>query len=408
MGDEGASARALREHGSIRKAAAALGVPASTLQNRLHRAALRGEIGGPPIPDIAKPPPGFAISRNGGEYDANGKLRRQWVGTRRDAGEEFAVPAGHVVKGESALVDPDGRVLAKWIKTREGSAAGLTEALHAAFARYDGAAPALPPPASADEKLLTVYPLPDLHFGMFAWGKETGANYDTAIARDLVTRIVRSLVEQSRPSKRAVLLGLGDYFHANDEKAATPGSGHRLDVDGRWMRVFDQGAGLAISLVETLARKHERVEVVFLPGNHDIDAARTLTVALSYFFSATGRITVNKLAGLHWYRRFGRVLLGATHGHTMKPDRMAMMLATDRARDWGETEHKHMFFGHVHHESAREVGPVRVESFNTPAAKDAYAAGAGYRSGRSMSAITFHVDDGEIGRHRVNISTPRT
>jgi hypothetical protein len=58
------------------------------------------------------------------------------------------------------------------------------------------------------------------------------------------------------------------------------------------------------------------------------------------------------------------VLLGATHGHTMKPDRMAMMLADDRAKDWGEADHRHFFFGHVHHESAREVAGVRVESFH--------------------------------------------
>jgi hypothetical protein len=88
----------------------------------------------------------------------------------------------------------------------------------------------------------------------------------------------------------------------------------------------------------------------------------------------------------------------------MKPERMAMVLATDRAKDWGETEYRHMFFGHVHHERAIEVGTVRIESFSTPAAKDAWTAAGGYRSGRAMSAITFHKDRGEIGRHRVNIS----
>lgn len=80
-----------------------------------------------------------------------------------------------------------------------------------------------------------------------------------------------------------------------------------------------------------------------------------------------------------------------------------MMLATDRAKDWGETVHRSFFFGHIHSETVKEVGTVRVESFNTPAAKDAYAAGGGWRSGRSMSSITFHRKDGEIGRQRVNI-----
>jgi hypothetical protein len=403
-----ADAAALAEHGSYRKAAKARGIAPGTLQGRIaqwrRRQALRGEVGAPPIPEIARPPEGFVVTRNSGEYDASGRLRRQWVGTERDAGEGFAVPPGHVVKGESALVDPDGRVLAKWIKTRaSGAGAPLVEALRAAFAEFRGAAPACPAPAATDADLLTVYPLPDLHFGMLAWGRESGENYDIRIATDLALRRVEALVAQSRPSARAVLLGLGDYFHANGVKAATPASGNQLDVDGRWAKVFTSGARLATALIDRIARRHQSLEVVMLPGNHDPDAAIALTVALALFYADNKRIVVNQEPGIAWYHRFGRVLLGATHGHTMKPDQMAMMLATDRAADWGETSHRAFFFGHVHHESAREVGPVRVESFSAPAARDAWNAAAGFRAGRALSAITYHREDGEIGRHRVNI-----
>ncbi|MGE8128499.1 hypothetical protein ACQKQD_16110 [Methylobacterium sp. NPDC080182] len=114
-------------------------------------------------------------------------------------------------------------------------------------------------------------------------------------------------------------------------------------------------------------------------------------------------MTVAGAPGDHWFRRFGKCLLGATHGHTMKPQQMAMMLATDRARDWGETDHRHMFFGHIHHETAKECGPVRVESFSSPAGKDVHAAAGGYRSSRALNAVTFHAEDGEVCRHRVNI-----
>ncbi len=367
------------------------------------RPALRGEIGGPPIPDIAKPPDGFVVSRNAGSYDASGNLLRQWIGTTRDAGDVFEVPAGHVVKGESALLDPSGRVLAKWVKTKEGAGEGFVESLRAAFAAYEGMAAPIPAPDHADNDLLTVYPIPDLHLGMHAWGKEVGADYDVKIAVATATAAVEALVAQSRPSRRAVILVLGDYFHANDAKNATPGSGHQLDVDGRWAKVFAAGARLAVAIVEIVARKHQDIEVKFLPGNHDPDASTSLTVALSLFYSATPRISVNDDPGIAWYRRFGAVLLGATHGHTMKADRMAMMLATDRAEDWGLSRHRHFFFGHIHSETAKEIGPVRVESFSAPAARDAWNAASGYRAGRALSALTFHAHHGEIGRHRVNI-----
>lgn len=388
-------------------AARQLGVSRETFRDQISAAmramAVMGELGGPPIPDIGKPPEGFVVRRNSAQYDAEGTLERQWVETGQGSIEGYQIPDGHVVKGESTLLDANGNVLVKWVKTKEGAGEGLIEALRAAFADYDGAAPAIPYPTDANDDLLTVYPLPDLHLGAYAWGRETGSSYDTDIAVQLAISSFTSLVAQSRPSKRAIILGLGDYFHANDEKNATPHSGNKLDVDGRWPKVFAAGAKLATALVDIVGRKHQSVEVVFLPGNHDPDAAICLTVALALFYSSTPRIEVHQEPGIAWYHRFGSVLLGATHGHTMKADRMAMMLATDRAEDWGQTKHRHFMFGHIHHESVQEVGPVRVESFSSPAARDSWNAAAGFRSGRAMSAITYHREDGEVGRHRVNI-----
>jgi predicted phosphodiesterase len=353
------------------------------------------------------PPPGFIINRNSGVYDAEGTLLRQSVDTVRDAGDPYDAPAGHEIRGESALLDQDGRVKLRWVKTREGATSnGLIEALQAAFAGHAGTAPVIKPPADADADLLTVYPLPDLHFGMYAWGRETGADYDTDIAEGVVTDAVTGLVAQSRPSGHAIILGLGDYFHANDLKAVTPEGGNRLDVDGRWPRVFATGARVAVHLVDLVAARHKSISIVFLPGNHDPDAATSLTVALALFYETNKRINVWQEPGIAWYHRFGRVLLGATHGHTMKPDRMAMMLAADRPQDWGASRFRSFFFGHIHSETAREVAGVRVESFNAPAARDGWNNSMGFRSGRAMSAITFHRERGEIGRHRVEIVTP--
>ena len=84
-----------------------------------------------------------------------------------------------------------------------------------------------------------------------------------------------------------------------------------------------------------------------------------------------------------------------------------MMLAADRPEDWGASLFRYFYFGHVHHESAKELGGVRMESFSSPAGKDAFSASHGYRSGRAYSAITHHREEGEIGRHRVNIVSAR-
>jgi hypothetical protein len=396
--------------GSINKAAAALGITRKAMSKRLKRwgvrqAAYSGQIGSPPIPKMGQPPEGFGVFRNAAEYDADGNLKKQWVETRRENGEEFQPLAGHVIKGESALVDPDGRIVAKWIKTREGAVgAGLVEALQEAFKTYEGAAPAIPAPYVSDDDMLSLYCLPDLHFGMMAWNLETkGGDYDISIATETALKSIETLVARSQPSRHAVLLGLGDLFHADDQKNVTPGSGHQLDLDGRHAKVFAAGAKLVLRMVEIIAAKHEFVELRFVPGNHDITSATCLTVALDMFYNGHERITVNTDPGIAWYRLHGQCLLGATHGHTMKLDRMPGIMAMDRAEDWGKAKYRNMFVGHFHSETSKEISGVRVEVLQSPAARDAWNAASGYRSGRSLSVITFHKTEGEIQRHRVNL-----
>lgn len=366
--------------------------------------ARRGELGTRPVL------PGFAITSTSTQLGAEGEVEREWVRQgRAPADAPFEMPAGQRLKAVSALVDSRGRELLKWVKTDEErvSPADMIASIRAAFEGFDPRVAVEPAPADSDDDLLTVYVVPDLHLGMLAHHAECGEDFDLRIAETMVRREVGRLMAMAPPSRHAVILFLGDFFHQNDHKNATPKSGHTLDVDGRWRKVYDIGARLAVGLARAVADRHERVEVAFLPGNHDEDAAVTLAVALDILFEGHERITVAPGKGIHWFRRFGRCLLGASHGHTMKPDRMAMMLATDRARDWGETDHRHFFFGHIHHETAKEVGPVRVESFSSPAAKDAYAAAGGYRSGRALNAVTFHAVRGEVCRHRVNIQPSR-
>lgn len=394
-------------HGSIEHAAKALGANPNMLRGRYYAAIERfgmDEVrhsvprplafAQPPAPD------GFVVSGHSAQTDADGNVERQWTRSKPAPGEPFTPIEGHVIKGESALVDGEGRLLARWIKTKEGPSAHLAEALREAFAEFEGLVPAVPPPEVADVELLTLYPVPDLHLGMYAWGRETGEDYDIAIATARAVEGIDYLIGQSLPSARAIILVLGDYLHADNQKNATPMSGHQLDMDGRRMKVYRAGVDLLMRMVERAKAKHQAVEIVVIPGNHDPDSALTITVAMSLAYSADDRVTVADGPNSVWYCRFGRVLFGATHGHTMKPDRMAMMLANDRPEDWGQTWHKHFFFGHVHHKTAEEVGPVQVESFGTPASRDAYAHGAGYRASRYMTAITFHRERGEVGRHR--------
>jgi hypothetical protein len=390
------------EHKSKEKAARAIDLSPKAFRHRLARAAERGFCGTEPVL------PGFAISQTTAKYDKDGKLSAEYVQQRRAPGEAFTLLAGHIVKGESALVDAEGRTKVKWIKTKTDTATpDLVAALTATFKAYKGRAKLIGAPRRTARDLLCVYPIADQHVGLLSWHRETGENYDLKIGIARLRESMLRLVAQSPAADRAVILNLGDWQHNDDRKNMTPKSGNILDVDGRYVKVLEAGVRLMMDCIELALQKHRRVLVVNIEGNHDPHASIALTLALQNFYRRNPRVEIAPAPSPFFFHRFGAVLIGATHGHRLKPADMAMTLAVRRRADWGATKFHYFYFGHIHHETAKEVGDVRVESFQTLAAKDAHASGAGYNSGQSLTAITHHRRDGEIGRHRINIFAGR-
>jgi hypothetical protein len=379
------------KHRDKKAAADEMGVSRNTFCSRLNVAAKRGLLG------PAEVLPGFHIKSVATKIDG------AWVKQTHEPGEEFAVPDGHIVKGVSALVDADGRTVQQWVKTREGNGPILTDALKAALEQY---APAqlIPPPTYTNEDLMTVYPIADLHLGMFSWAKETGADYDLKIAADMLRSSMSSLVARSANSKEAVVLDLGDYFHSDNSRNQTSRSGNPLDVDSRYAKVIQLGFELVIQCIELALQKHDFVEYRKTPGNHDEETSLMLAVAVAAHFRANERVRVDTGPSRFYMRQHGSCMIAATHGDMLKMGEMAGYVAANWPEAWGRTKYRYGYTGHVHNEKALAVNTLRglrAESFNTLAAKDAWHAGEGYQSPRNMVSITLHKDRGEVDRFTV-------
>jgi hypothetical protein len=132
-----------------------------------------------------------------------------------------------------------------------------------------------------------------------------------------------------------------------------------------------------------------------------------LSLTLSEFYSNNPRVIVETAPTTYHYHRFGKVLLGVTHGHEIKPEKLQGVMAADRAEDWGGTVFRHWLTGHVHHDQKKEFSGCTFESFRTLAAKDAYATSKGYRSDRDMKCIVYHKEYGEVYRYTSNIKLIR-
>jgi hypothetical protein len=264
-------------------------------------------------------------------------------------------------------------------------------------------APLTAPPAIADESLMCVYPMGDPHFGMHAWWQDAGEDFDLKKAEALTCGAVDRLVASAPSAHTALLLNLGDMFHADNQKNQSQ-SGHQLDVDGRWAKVQRIGLQAMIHCIRRLLEKHARVIVRINRGNHDGHSAYALSLMLSCFFHAEPRVEVDLSPATMWYFQFGKVLIGSTHGDTIKGQDMIPVMAADRPAEWGTTSHRYVYVGHVHHQDVKEYRGGVVEYFRTLAARDAWHAGQGYRAGRDMRLIVLHHEHGEIERHRCDVA----
>jgi hypothetical protein len=348
-----------------------------------------------------------ALGVNRGTY--NHRLMRA-IAAGLDEDIVHAAPAGHVVKGVSTQYSGDGTIISQWVKTKAGqpSFEEITEAIAGAFEEYRGTAEIAEPPVSSEPELATVYPLADWHIGLLAWHREVEQDWDLTIAEAAIGKAMERLVARSPASETAVVLGLGDLLHADNYDNMTARSGHKLDVDGRYPKVLKVATKLVVHTIELALRKHQTVIVRLLPGNHDDQSAIAVSLALALRYEGHPRVKVDDDPSRFWWWRWGKTFLGAAHGDMAKMDKLPLIMASRHPEDWGASEHRFIMTGHIHHReklNAREFAGVTVESFNSPAGKDAWQHGAGFVSGQCVNSLTFHNVEGELSRSRVNIVT---
>lgn len=384
-------ADAYREHGTLIKAAAALGIGKSALAESVKRAAEAGLFGTEPVL------PGFRISRISNTPSGT------FIQQAPERGDRFQVPTGHVVKGVSALVDAEGRVIQQWRKTAvEHSPVDIAAILKEAFHDVAPAEP-IAAPAQVYDDLLTLTPLADWHIGLFSWHRETDTNWDLKIAESVIGSAIEDLIARTPPSANAIVLGGGDLLHSDNNENKTARSGNALQVDGRYQKVLMTACRLVVRAIDANLRQHGHVTVRILPGNHDEHASVAVAYFLLAWYRNEPRVTVDVDPSLFFWFRFGKVMIGATHGHTVKLKDMASIMAHRRAEDWGATRHRFVHGFHIHHSSkfASEGGGVISESHQTPTPQDAWHFGSGFLSGRSMQSISYHNEYGEVSRVRV-------
>ena len=259
-------------------------------------------------------------------------------------------------------------------------------------------------PTSTDDDLMVSYIIGDHHLGMLAHHSETmGDDYDVKISQTLLENAIDRLVGSAPSGEVGVLVNLGDFMHVNDSTSSTPSSKNLLDSDGRYSKTIRAASNVIKRTVLRMLEKHNQVWIVNVRGNHDPDAALWLNEVMRLYFEEDPRIKVFDNASKFVWWQWGKNLIVTHHGDRIKMSNLHGSIVSNLRKEWGESDHTYVWTGHIHHKNQEEYGGALFESWNILAPSDAWHAGAGYSSSRSMTCVILHKLFGEQGRLKANI-----
>jgi len=398
-----ASERHYRKDGSINstKLAAELNMPRTTVQRALARLARQGRLGTVPVL------PGFGLKQTTAVFGRDGELQREFVKQTHLGEITEQVRDGFAISKVSTYRDAHGATIGEWTQQKPGERQPeeIAESIKKAFENYTPAAPMRPLQSQEYANCLTLYPLADMHIGMFSWGKETDTDWDLSIAERVITETMEKVSARTAPSKVGVVLVGGDATHSDTNENKTAKSGNVLQVDGRYDKIIEVTQKIVVRQIELALDKHETVEVRVLKGNHDYHTSVAVAAFLKAWYRFEPRVIVDTSPSLFWWRTFGVNFLASHHGHETKAKDMPMAMAVRRPVMWGETKHRyaHVFHFHNANKTLDTVGGVIVETHEAPCPQDDWHYGKSFLSGRSMKSITYDPQRGESSRVTENL-----
>ncbi|HEY0063162.1 MAG TPA: LysR family transcriptional regulator [Telluria sp.] len=365
---------AIEEHGSMLKAAKALGMSRNAVQDsmtKLRNAAARQ--GYSPVHGMTRSvPDGFLAKRVSTNYKEDGSISQQWV-----------------------IATPD--------------AARQREIMEAGFAAMAGELPRQKPikaPSVTDSKLANLFTLTDSHVGMLAWHKENldaAGDWDLQIAERVLTGCFEHMIKASPKARVGIVAQLGDFLHSDGLAAITPTSGHLLEQDGRFPKVVRSAIRILRRVINMALEHHETVIVLMAEGNHDLASSVWLRAMFAALYENEPRVQVIDSELPYYAVKHGKCMIAWHHGHLKKNDALPLLFATQFPEMWGSTLYRYAHCGHRHHEEIKEHSGMKVVQHSTLATRDAHASRHGWHSVRQCTAITYHTDFGQVC---VNTVTP--
>lgn len=392
------------------EAARRLGISASTVKKKIAIVARKAaQQGYAPAYDLTHAvPEGMRSKGVSILYGPDGEVREYWNKSTiagMDPDDAHKLPDPKRVRKLSTLYDAQGKVIQQWMAEEPTAEAREMVWREFAAALKEDLPRASPVecPTTSFGHVLACYPIGDHHVGQLSWGVETlQPNYDLKTAERRLLGAIDHLVSVTPPSDDALLVFLGDFMHYDSFEAITPTNHNRLDPDSRFPKMVRVAIRTMRYVIETVLKHHRNVRLIIEIGNHDLASSIFLMEAMSAIYEHEPRLSIDVSPAHYHYYRWGANLIGTHHGHGAKFSDLPLIMASDMPGDWGSTDHRYWWTGHIHKATAHDFNGCKVESFRVLTPPDAWAANQGYRPQATMQAIILHAKHGEVSRYSVN------
>lgn len=254
----------------------------------------------------------------------------------------------------------------------------------------------------------------DAHVGKLSWSEENrGEDYDIKIASKRFNEGIKGSIQRASGNDfDRILFVVGNDFFNSDTIINTTTSGTPQDEDTRWKKTYKLGFTLLVEAIDYM-RQFAKVDVVVIPGNHDEQRSFFVGHSLESWYKNDSCVTIDNSAPARKYYRYGKVLLGLTHGNEEKEDRLPQLMAHEAKKDWADTDFHEWHLAHLHKKMAskykvpiynEDLGVV-IRRLSSISGTDNWHFKKSYvGTQKAAEAFLWNVNDGLLAHFNINIS----
>lgn len=330
---------ALETQGTKAAAARSLGIPISTYKDRLKN----------------------ANGQESGHRDRIPEEKSVKVQATGQTIESVAEGAGIDLNEYEVSECYAGEQGVKTVRFRRKAPTGISDALKGLLEDLSSQTPSPSKHNRPKKDLLVEMGLVDVHLGKLCWGKETGTDYDLAIAERTFANAAHDLVEKLRelPIGKFLFPVGSDFFQADTWTGQTT-RGTAVDTtDDRFSKTFQAGCRAVWNAID-YCREFADVEVKWIPGNHDQSTSFYLTQVLAARYRDDPHVVVDDSPPPRKFFQWGRCLIGLTHGDKEKHRDLPLVMSDHPS--WSQCDVREIHVGHLH--TIRQTNYTVGQEFN--------------------------------------------